>query len=761
MARGILLRLRTRGAWVGIGLRALLLLLLALGARAGAEAPPQIRPKIANGLATTAFPEAAMLFTAGGGTCTATLVGCRTLLTAAHCLCSASGLGAPCADGTFADDPRDVLAFLPHVGLLGIEAIHTAPNYEFGQRGDFAVVDLPAPVRGVRPRRINETARPPLGTAATILGFGLTTENAVDAGILRAGLVTTAGCGGLVPDATHVCWTFAAPLGPPGADSNTCAGDSGGPLLADLGAGLTLAGVHSGGVLANCEVPPSPSFDADVFVERTWIRSQAGVDLDETTCGDGPQVGDAAVAVAAFSGSASQTQIVHAFTVPPGVRRLRATLNGVDDPASDLDLYVRLGAQPTTSVFDCASTFTGSFEACELADPTPGSGFLMVRRAFGTTRAYQARVTMLPEDPPPPALQASGVLVAGFSSFELVQVEAGGGRRSVVSSALRGGGPDLAGPEGLALDADDGTTIVANALERNLLRVDRATGARTLVSGCTDAACTALRGAGPAFLGPRFVARGPDGAWLVADRSAPGTWAIVSVDPASGNRAVVSGCANSSCTSVVGSGPAIGRLFGLAVEAPSFLVVADGQAVHRIDLATGNRAILSGCADPSCTSVVGSGPPFGEPVDVVVEADGGLLVSYRREGAAFGAIRRVDPATGARTLVSGCEDLACTAQRGAGPGFVDLFGLAASANGTLYASDSVRDAVLRVDVATGDRVLLSGCGDDGCTVAAGAGPRLGEPVDLLVVPEPGRGLGGAGAFGALAGLARGRRTRRA
>jgi hypothetical protein len=746
---------------MAIGLRALPLLLLASGALASGGTPPEIRPRIANGVATTASPEVAMIFTADGGTCTATLVGCRTLLTAAHCLCSADGRGAPCADGTSAEDPRDLLAFLPHVGLLGIEGVRVAPNYQFGLAGDLAVLDLISPVRGVRPRRINETARPPLGTPATILGFGVTSEGGADAGILRAGLVATESCNGLVPDATHVCWTFAAPVGPPGADSNTCSGDSGGPLLAELGAGLALVGVHSGGSLSNCEAPPSPSFDADVFVERTWIRSQAGVDLDETACGEGPQVGDAAVSVAAFSGSASQTEIVHAFPVPAGVRRLRATLNGVDDPGSDLDLYVQLGAPPSPASFDCASTFTGSFEWCELADPAPGSGFLMVRRALGTTRSYQARVTMLPEDPPPPPLRASGVLAAGFSSHELVQVDAGGGRRAVVSSALRGGGPDFAGPEGLALDAADGAVVVANALGRNLLRVDRATGARTLLSGCTDASCTSLRGAGPAFLGPRFVARGTDGAWLVADRSAPGTWALVRVDPESGDRAVVSGCSDASCTAVVGGGPAIGRLFGLAVEATGTVVVADGQAVHRIDPANGNRTILSGCADPSCSVVVGDGPAFGEPVDIALAPDGGLLVSYRREGAAFGAIRRIDPATGARTLVSGCEDVACSAQRGAGPSFVDLFGLAAHASGALlHASDSVRDAVLRVDVATGDRALLSGCGDDGCTVAAGAGPRLGEPVDLLVVPEAARGLGRAVAAGALAALPRRRWRRR-
>jgi hypothetical protein len=746
------------GSTMGTGSRALALLLLssllfAAPAAALAEDALEIRPRIANGLPSTAWPEVGALLTEVG-TCTVTLVGCRTLLTAAHCVCSPEGLGASCGSGEFAERPEDVVVFLPQGGVLGVEAIRTAPGFQFGVAGDVALLELFAPVRGIRPRAINETQRPPFGTTGTILGFGATREGVNDAGLLRAGLVSTSSCAVVgVPNSTHVCWTFSAPVGPAGSDSNTCAGDSGGPLLADLGAGLTVVGVHSGGSLSNCETPPAPSFDADVFVERAWIRSRVGVDLDEVTCGDGPQAGDAGVTTLAFSGNASSTQTFHDFTIPPGVRLLRVSLNGIDAADTDLDLYARQGTRPSTTAFDCASTFLGSYESCEIPDPAPGSGHVLVRRVVGGTRAYQVRVTMLPEDPPPPPLTAGGVLVAGFSSFDLVQIGATDGRRSMVSSALRGGGSAFAGPEGLALDID-GSVLVANAFARNLLRVDRATGARTVVSGCEDAACTSTRGGGPPFLSPRFVARWPDGGWVVADRSVPGVYALVIVDPVTGNRGVLSGCVDAACTAVIGGGPPIGRLFGLAVEPGGTVAVADGQAVVRVNLATGDRAIVSGCTDAACSGVIGDGPTFGEPVDLVVEPDGALLVSYRREGAAFGAIRRVDPVTGARTLVSGCQDTACNMVRGAGPVFVDLFGLATGPAGVLYASDSILDAVLRIDLASGDRTLVSGCGDATCSAAAGAGPRLGEPVDLVAVPEPAAGLGGFGALGALVALRR-------
>jgi len=737
---------------------ALPLLALLLGAApipAAAGEAPGVRPLIANGLASAAWPEVGVLLTSSG-TCTVTAIGCRAALTAAHCVCSASGSGAPCGTGESLVDPADAVVLLPQAGVLGVEAISISPGYEFGIAGDVAVLSLSRPLRGVRPRAINEALRPAVDTSATIVGYGATGEGTVDAGIKRTGAVTTASCSALgVPAASHVCWVFAAPLGPAGTDSNTCSGDSGGPLLADLGAGLTLVGVHSGGSLAGCDLLPTVGFDTDVFVERGWIRSVAGVDLDEQRCGDGPQAGDPEVTTLAFAGTAA-SQSFHDFTIPAGVKRLRVALNGELDPASDLDLYARLGARPTTSAFDCDSVFAGSFEYCEIADPAPGSGHVLVRRN-GSTSAYQVTVTLLPEDPSPTALAPGGILVAAFRSFELVQVDPAGGQRAVVSSDLRGAGPALAGPEGVAPDVD-GSVMVANAFERNLLRVDPATGARTLVSGCADAACSSTRGAGPAFLSPRFVARWPDGAWLVADRSDPGIYALVIVNPTTGDRGVLSGCVDAQCSAVIGSGPAIGRLFGLAVEPGGTVAVADGRAVYRIDLVSGDRTVLSGCADAACSSVVGGGPAFGEPVDLLAEPDGMLLVSYRGEGGPFGAIRRVDPATGDRTLLSGCEDAACTSARGAGPAFVDLFGLAREASGELLATDASLDAILRVDPETGDRTLVSGCADASCSAAAGGGPGLGEPVDLLVVPVPEPGAGSGAALGLLlAGAAR-RRT---
>ena len=72
-----------------------------------------------------------------------------------------------------------------------------------------------------------------------------------------------------------MCWTFQKPVGLPGDDSNTCNGDSGGPLFVDLGGGQIVAGVTSGGNNGSCQVFDE-SYDANVFTYASFILGQLG-----------------------------------------------------------------------------------------------------------------------------------------------------------------------------------------------------------------------------------------------------------------------------------------------------------------------------------------------------------------------------------------------------------------------------------------------------------------------------------------------------
>ena len=75
----------------------------------------------------------------------------------------------------------------------------------------------------------------------------------------------------------------------------------------------------------------------------------------------------------------------------------------------------------------------------------------------------------------------------------------------------------------------------------------------------------------------------------------------------------------------------------------------ESGAVFRVDPVSGDRTIVSG-------GDTGSGPAFGTTIGISVEADGSLVVTD------FGEVLRVDPVSGDRTIVS-------DSSTGSGPAF--------------------------------------------------------------------------------------------
>ena len=378
------------------------LLLLALPAAAG-EPPRQAR--IANGVSTHAHASTGALLINGFQGCTGTLVGCRTFLTAAHCVCS--GDGATCNPNEGSHQ-----VFLQHEGLFTVSQITPHPGYISATlQNDIAVVTLSGPADGLAPTPL-ASASPVFGSAGTIVGFGTVSDTPqTGSGLKRQGAIVTADCRlELGPGASNtelVCWDYDTPAGPPGTDSNTCPGDSGGPLFTDEGGTLVIAGVTSFGI-GPCAADDF-SGDTNVAHYAGWVAGVAGADLANSSCGALPQVGEPGVQVDGFSGNlaATASESVHSFTVPAGANELRVTQNGQDDGSADFDLWVRFGAPPTAGVRDCASESASQFEVCTFADPSPGTWYALARSWQGGGD-YQVTATAFTE-----ATCGDGVVGAG------------------------------------------------------------------------------------------------------------------------------------------------------------------------------------------------------------------------------------------------------------------------------------------------------------------------------------------------------------
>jgi hypothetical protein len=308
--------------------------------------------------------------------CTGTMIGCNTFLTAAHCVCLPPRTAADCQGGD-SPNPEIHWVFLQHAGLLPVSQIELHPDYVF-PIADLAVLRLGAGAVGLRPAELQaEPAE--LGSAATIVGFGRPTGLAPTIlGIKRDGAVVTIACEEGETD-EGICWNFVGP------GSNTCLGDSGGPLYTGQGLSRRLAGTTSGGVAVNC-LAPDHSNDVNLLKYREWILAQTTEKPALTSCGVGAQVDSPDVSLASFQGELASIgdRDVHSFEVPAGLRELRVGFNGRIGSGANFHWFVRAGAEPNMTDFDCSHELSRQSGLCRFERPEAGTWHVSVQSISGS-----------------------------------------------------------------------------------------------------------------------------------------------------------------------------------------------------------------------------------------------------------------------------------------------------------------------------------------------------------------------------------------
>jgi V8-like Glu-specific endopeptidase len=246
---------------------------------------------IVNGSLDSGHPAVGLLYLKGVASCTATLIGSRTVLTAAHCVTDATAPPyTPIFPIAFATGPGKSSP------MVMAETITVHPGY--GAKIDLAVVRLKQAIKGVTPIPIAATP-PHVGEAVTLVGYGYTSDkNAGSFGVKRKAHNTIGKVGA----------SLISFYGASGQNGNICFGDSGGPALSLRGGQEVLVGVHSYGDGA-CGVA---EHDVRTDTYLHWIGQQAKGDLVAGTSG---QPGDSTPPEIAILSPTPHAQLATSFSV--------------------------------------------------------------------------------------------------------------------------------------------------------------------------------------------------------------------------------------------------------------------------------------------------------------------------------------------------------------------------------------------------------------------------------------------------------------
>jgi subtilisin family serine protease len=123
------------------------------------------------------------------------------------------------------------------------------------------------------------------------------------------------------------------------------------------------------------------------------------------------------VSMTGLSGTEDSEHYFH-LQVPTGATNLQVAMSG---GTGDADLYVRFGALPTLTDWDCRPWLDGNKEACPFPTPTAGTYYVMLH----SWSAYSGVTLVASYTDPCPELVLDDETVNGTQSFESCRITAG------------------------------------------------------------------------------------------------------------------------------------------------------------------------------------------------------------------------------------------------------------------------------------------------------------------------------------------------
>lgn len=326
------------------------------------------------------------LQTSGGSHfCGGTIIGESWVVTANHCVAgeSASGL-------------RVVAAATNRNGSGGqirsVSQIIRYSGYVTPEQGkDIALLKLSSPLDLTDPgahavpyatAATEANGRTAAGIMATVSGWGTLSSgsNSLPSNLQTVDIpiVSNAAADQAYPESITADQLSAGIIGVGGKDS--CQGDSGGPLVVPNGqGGFVLAGVVSWGY--GCADAQYPGMYSRVSSFASWIQTNTGIAGDGGDGGGGGGGGSTGgtqtvlLDKAGLSGAKSSWTHFQ-ITVPAGQAQLLVDSFG---GTGDADLYVRRGAKPTTTAYDCRPYLNSSNESCVIDNPQAGTYYVSIR----------------------------------------------------------------------------------------------------------------------------------------------------------------------------------------------------------------------------------------------------------------------------------------------------------------------------------------------------------------------------------------------